>query len=139
MVNPSIFRAYDIRGVVDKDLNEDILYKIGKGYGTFLRRQNLKTVCIGGDARLSTPAYKKAFIKGMLETGIDVIDVGIMATPVLYFSIWKLKTDGGVMITASHNPAEYNGIKLNQGLQSVYGEQIQEILKLIQNEYWHLK
>ena len=134
MVNPQIFRAYDIRGVVDKDLNEEILYLIGKGYGTFLRRQNLKTVCIGGDARLSTPAYKEAFIKGMLETGIDVIDVGIMATPVLYFSIWKLKTDGGVMITASHNPAEYNGIKLNQGLQSVYGEQIQEILKLIQNE-----
>ncbi len=134
MVNPQIFRAYDIRGVVDKDLNEDILYQIGKGYGTFLRRQNLKTVCIGGDARLSTPAFKKAFIKGMLETGIDVIDVGIMATPVLYFSIWKLKTDGGVMITASHNPAEYNGIKLNQGLQSVYGEQIQEILKLIQTQ-----
>jgi len=134
MVNPQIFRAYDIRGVVDNDLNEDILYKIGKGYGTFIRRQNLKTVSIGGDARLSTPAYKKAFIKGMIETGIDVIDVGITATPVLYFSIWKLKTDGGVMITASHNPAEYNGIKMNQGLQSVYGEQIQEILKLIQNE-----
>ena len=134
MVNPQIFRAYDIRGVVDVDLDEGILYKIGKGYGTFLRRQNLKTVSISGDARLSTPTYKKAFIKGMLETGIDVIDVGIMATPVLYFSIWKLKTDGGVMITASHNPAEYNGIKLNQGLQSVYGEQIQDILRLIQNE-----
>ncbi len=134
MLNPTIFRAYDIRGVVDKDLNENILYQIGKGYGTFIRRQNLKTVSIGGDARLSTPVYKKAFINGMLETGIDVIDVGITATPVLYFSIWKLKTDGGVMITASHNPAEYNGIKLNKGLQSVYGEQIQEILKLIQNE-----
>lgn len=139
MVNPQIFRAYDIRGVVDVDLDEGILYKIGKGYGTFLRRQNLKTVSIGGDARLSTPAYKKAFIKGMLETGIDVIDVGIMATPVLYFSIWKLKTDGGVMITASHNPAEYNGIKLNQGLQSVYGEQIQDILKLIQNEDFEIE
>ncbi|MDA3813741.1 MAG: phosphomannomutase/phosphoglucomutase [Candidatus Cloacimonetes bacterium] len=134
MINPTIFRAYDIRGVVDTDINEDILYQIGKGYGTFIRRQNLKTVSIGGDARLSTPAYKKAFIKGMIETGIDVIDVGIVATPVLYFSIWKLKTDGGVMITASHNPAEYNGIKMNQGLSSVYGEQIQEILKLIQNE-----
>jgi len=133
MVNPQIFRAYDIRGVVDKDLNIDILYQIGKAYGTFMRRQNLKTVSIGGDARLSTPAFKKAFIKGMLETGIKVIDIGIVATPVLYFSIWKLKTDGGVMITASHNPAEYNGIKMNKGLQSVYGEQIQEILKLIQN------
>ena len=134
MVNPRIFRAYDIRGVVDKDLNEDILYQIGKGYGTYIRRQNLKTVSIGGDARLSTPAFKKAFIKGMMETGIDVTDIGIVATPVLYFSIWKLKMDGGVMITASHNPAEYNGIKLNQGLQSVYGEQIQEILKFIQKQ-----
>ena len=138
MLNPQIFRAYDIRGVVEKDLNEEILYKIGKGYGTFLRRQNLKTVSIGGDARLSTPSYKEAFIKGMMETGIDVIDIGIVATPVLYFSIWKLKTDGGVMITASHNPAEYNGIKLNQGLQSVYGEQIQEILKLIQTEDYEI-
>jgi len=134
MVNPQIFRAYDIRGVVDVDLNEDILYQIGKGYGTYIRRQNLKTVCIGGDARLSTPAFKKAFIKGMIETGLDVTDVGIVATPVLYFSIWKLKTDGGVMITASHNPAEYNGIKMNQGLQSIYGDQIQEILSLIQNQ-----
>ncbi len=112
MVNPQIFRAYDIRGVVDKDLNEDILYQIGKGYGTFMRRQNLKTVSIGGDARLSTPAYKKAFIKGLQETGINVIDIGIVATPVLYFSIWKLKTDGGVMITASHNPAQWNALKL---------------------------
>ncbi len=134
MVNDSIFRQYDIRGLVDKDLDENVLYQIGKGYGTFLRRKNLKTACIGGDARLSTPAFKKSFIQGMRETGIDVIDVGIMATPVLYFSIWKLKTDGGVMITASHNPAGYNGIKLNKGLQSVYGEQIQEILKLIQTE-----
>ncbi len=134
MVNPQIFRQYDIRGVVDKDLTDEILYLIGKGYGTYLRRQNLKKACIGGDVRLSTPRFKDQFIKGMRETGIDVIDVGIMATPVLYYSIWKLKTDGGVMITASHNPAEYNGIKMNKGLQSVYGEKIQDILKLIQTQ-----
>ena len=132
MVNPQIFRQYDIRGVVDKDLTNETLYLIGKGYGTFLRRQDLKTVAIAGDARLSTPRFKEQFIKGMRDVGIDVIDVGIMATPVLYYSIWKLKTDGGVVITASHNPAEYNGIKLNKGLQSVYGQDIQEILKLIQ-------
>ena len=134
MVNPQIFRQYDIRGVVDKDLTDETLYLIGKGYGTFLRRQDLKTVAIAGDARLSTPRFKKNFIKGMREVGIDVIDVGIMATPVLYYSIWKLKTDGGVVITASHNPAEYNGIKMNRGLQSVYGQDIQEILKLIQTD-----
>ncbi|MBT3169632.1 MAG: phosphomannomutase/phosphoglucomutase [Candidatus Cloacimonetes bacterium] len=131
MINKSIFRQYDIRGVVDKDLTNETLFLIGKGYGTFLRRQNLKTAVIGGDARLSTPQFKENFINGMLATGIDVVDIGEVATPVLYFAIWKLQTDGGVMITASHNPAEYNGIKLNQGLQSVFGEQIQEILQLI--------
>lgn len=134
MVNPTIFRQYDIRGVVDKDLSNETLYQIGKSYGTYLRRLGGKTVSIGGDARLSTPVYKENFIKGMMETGIDVTDIGMCATPVLYYSIWKLKTDGGVMITASHNPAEYNGIKMNHGLQSVYGENIQKILKLIQTE-----
>ena len=134
MVNPTIFRQYDIRGVVDKDLSNETLYLIGKGYGSYMRRLGGKTVVIGGDMRLSTPSFKKNFIKGMREVGIDVTDIGMCATPVLYFSIWKLKTDGGIMITASHNPAEYNGIKMNHGLQSVYGEQIQEILKLIQTE-----
>ena len=134
MVNPKIFRQYDIRGIVDTDLTDETLYLIGKGYGTYLRRQNLKTAVIGGDARLSTPRFKAEFIKGMRETGIDVTDIGEVATPVLYYSIWKLKTDGGVMITASHNPSEYNGIKLNQGLQSVFAENIQKILKLIQTE-----
>ncbi|MCF7920768.1 MAG: phosphomannomutase/phosphoglucomutase [Candidatus Cloacimonetes bacterium] len=134
MVNPTIFRQYDIRGVVGTDLTPEILHLIGKGYGTFIRRKGAVSCAIAGDARLSTPEFKAEFTRGLLETGIDVIDVGIVATPVLYFSIWKLKTDGGVVITASHNPAEYNGIKLNWGLGSVFGEQIQEILQLIQNE-----
>ena len=94
----------------------------------------MKNAVIAGDARLSTPRFKENFIKGLLECGIDVIDTGIMATPVLYYSIWKLKTDAGIMITASHNPSEYNGIKLNLGLQSFYGPQIQELLKTIQEE-----
>jgi phosphomannomutase / phosphoglucomutase len=134
MVNPTIFREYDIRGVVDKDLSNETLYLIGKGYGTYMRRLGEKTVVIGGDMRLSTPTFKEHFIKGMMETGIDVTDIGMCATPVLYYSIWKLKTDGGIMITASHNPSEYNGIKMNHGLLSVYGENIQKILKLIQTE-----
>jgi len=131
MVNPQIFRQYDIRGIVDKDLNEAILREIGKGFGTYVRRHKKKTVVIAGDARLTTPAYKTAFIQGLLETGCDVTDVGMCASPVLYYSIWKLKADAGTMITASHNPADYNGIKLNLGMASVYGEQIQEILQLI--------
>jgi phosphomannomutase/phosphoglucomutase len=134
MVNGQIFRQYDIRGIVGKDLDENVLYLIGKGFGTYLRRNSAKTAVIGGDIRASTPAFMKAAIKGMLETGIDVIDIGIVATPVMYFSIWKLQTDGGMMITASHNPSDYNGIKLNLGMHSVFGEQIQEILRLIQKE-----
>ncbi|MCL2065015.1 MAG: phosphomannomutase/phosphoglucomutase [Candidatus Cloacimonetes bacterium] len=134
MINPQIFRQYDIRGIVDKELNEEVLNSIGKAFGTYVRRKGKKTVVIGGDARLSTPLYKKAFTDGLLATGCEVTDIGICASPVLYFAIWKLGVDAGTMITASHNPKEYNGIKLNLGMESVFGEQIQEILKLIQNK-----
>ncbi|MBN2461421.1 MAG: phosphomannomutase/phosphoglucomutase, partial [Candidatus Cloacimonetes bacterium] len=133
MVNPQIFRQYDIRGIVGQDFTIDTVDMIARAYGTYLKRQNMQNAVIGGDARLSTPKFKEVFIQGLIETGIDVIDIGTVATPVLYFSIWKLKTDGGIMITASHNPAEYNGIKLNRGLQSVYGEQIQHLLQLIRD------
>ena len=134
MVNPTIFRQYDIRGVVDTDLFPETVYNIGKGYGTFLRRLGKTSAVIGGDARLSTETFKAECIRGMREVGIDVIDIGMVASPVMYFAIWKLQTDGGIMITASHNPAEYNGIKMNLGLTSVFGQQIQDILKLIQTE-----
>ena len=133
-INKSIFREYDIRGIVGEDLTEESVYYIGKAYGTYIKRKGLKTCVIGGDARLSTPAFKAKFIMGMRETGIDVTDIGDVATPVLYFAIWKLKTDGGIMITASHNPAEYNGIKMNIGLSSVFGEEIQKVLQLILNQ-----
>jgi len=133
MVNPQIFRQYDIRGLVDKDLNSDVVNLIGRAFGTFVRRKGKKTVVIGGDARLSTPDYKDSFIKGLLAVGCDVTDIGICASPVMYFAIWKLGSDAGAMITASHNPKDYNGIKLNLGMSSVFGDQIQEILRLIQN------
>ncbi len=135
-VNPTIFRQYDIRGIVDEDLTNESLYLIGKGFGSYVRKQGLKSVVIGGDARLSTPRFKDQFTKGLVETGCDVIDIGYLATPVLYFAIWKLNVEAGAMITASHNPPEYNGIKLNVGLSSVFGEQIQEVLHIIQkNEF----
>ncbi len=133
MINQQIFRQYDIRGIVDKDLSVENLYLIGKAFGTFVRKHNKKSVVIGGDARLTTPAYKEAFIKGLTETGCDVQDIGICASPVLYFAIWHLKTDAGAMITASHNPSDYNGIKLNLGMSSVFGEQIQEIYQIIKS------
>ena len=134
MINPQVFRQYDIRGVFGEEINAESYYLIGKGVGSYLRRRDLKTIALGGDARLTTPELMAAFAKGALETGCDVIDVGIVATPVLYYSIWKLKTDGGAMVTASHNPAQYNGCKLNLGLGSVFAEELQNVLKIIQNE-----
>ncbi|MDD2332218.1 MAG: phosphomannomutase/phosphoglucomutase [Candidatus Cloacimonetes bacterium] len=132
MINPEIFRQYDIRGIVDVDLTPESFLLIGKGFGTYLREKNLSSVVIGGDARLSTPGFMDAFTQGLIETGCDVINIGITATPIFYFAIWKLKTDAGAMITASHNPSQYNGIKLNIGLGSVYADELQKVLKIIQ-------
>jgi len=134
MINPQVFRQYDIRGVVDEQINKDTYFLIGKGFGSYLKKQGLSTIVIGGDARHSTRGFMDAFIEGALQTGCDVTDIGIVATPILYFAIWKLKSDGGAMVTASHNPSQYNGCKLNLGLGSVYAEELQKLLKLIQAE-----
>ncbi len=131
MINPQVFSQYDIRGIVGEEIDEETYYLIGKSFGTYLRQKGLKTIALGGDARLTTPAMMKALCKGALETGCDVTDIGIVATPVLYYSIWKLKTDAGAMVTASHNPSQYNGCKLNLGLGSVYAEELQGVLQII--------
>ena len=132
MIKPEVFRQYDIRGIVGEDIDEESFYLIGKGFGTYLHQKGLSSLVLGGDARLTTPSLKEAFARGALETGCTVIDLGMVATPVLYFSIWKLKTDGGAMITASHNPSNYNGCKLNLGLDSVYADELQKVLHIIQ-------
>ncbi len=132
MIEPQVFRQYDIRGIVGEELNEESYYLIGKGFGSYLRQKGLKSIVLGGDARLTTPSLMSAFVKGALETGCDITDIGIVATPVLYFAIWKLKTDAGAMVTASHNPSQYNGCKLNLGLGSVYAEELQKVLRIIQ-------
>ncbi len=130
-MNQQIFRQYDIRGIVDKDLTDETVYLLGRGYGTYLKERNYSTVAIGGDARLSTPRFKQQFSQGLLDCGCDVTDTGILATPCLYFAIHELGTDAGVMITGSHNPPEYNGFKLNLGLASLYGDEIQKVWKII--------
>ena len=129
-INPQIFREYDIRGIVDKDLNEDVLERIGKAFGTYVKEAGAGVVSIGRDCRLSSPAYAKAMARGINSTGVDVIDIGMVSTPMLYFSLYNLDVGGGVMITASHNPGEYNGIKLCRGRDSVFGEQIQKIREI---------
>lgn len=138
MINGQIFRQYDIRGIVGEDLTDESMYLIGKGFGSYLRKKGLSSVVLGGDARLSTPGFIAEFSRGVVSTGCDVIKIGIVATPVLYFAIWKLQTDGGAMITASHNPSQYNGIKLNLGLGSVYADELQKVLKIIQTDNYEV-
>jgi len=134
MINSEVFRQYDVRGIVGEQINAETYFLIGKGFGTMLQKQGLSKIVIGGDARHTTREFMDEFIKGALETGCDVTDIGMTATPILYFAIWKLKQDGGAMVTASHNPSQYNGCKLNLGLGSVYAEALQDLLRLIQSE-----
>jgi phosphomannomutase/phosphoglucomutase len=130
-MNPQIFREYDIRGIAHKDITEDDAKSIGKAYGTFLQKHGNKRVSVGRDCRLTSELFSKHFIEGILSTGCDVIDIGLCPTPVLYFSIVHLPTQGGAMITASHNPAEYNGFKLMNGSESIHSQGLQDIRKII--------
>ncbi|HXG30909.1 MAG TPA: phosphomannomutase/phosphoglucomutase [Thermodesulfobacteriota bacterium] len=129
-INPQIFREYDIRGIVDRDLGEGVVETIGKAYGTYMRGLGKKRVSLGRDCRLSSPALAAAMSRGINSTGLDVIDIGMVTTPMLYFSLFSLDVDGGVMITASHNPGEYNGIKLCVERDSLFGEGIQNIRRI---------
>ncbi len=122
MVNPAIFRAYDIRGLVDVDLTEDTVYLLGRAAGTFFQRQGGQTLVVGRDVRPSSPPFQGALISGLRSTGIDVIDIGEVPTPVMYFAVEYLQTDGGMVISASHNPPEYNGVKLRRS-HSHYGSE----------------
>jgi len=131
-VKSHIFREYDIRGVVGADLTDESVEVIGRGLGTYLRRNGAASVTLGGDVRHSTGGFMQAITRGLLSTGIDVIDIGLAPTPVLYYSEYALPVDGAVMITGSHNPPDMNGIKMNLRKGSVYGEAIQEIRGLIE-------
>ncbi|MBS3818265.1 phosphomannomutase/phosphoglucomutase [bacterium] len=135
-LKPEIFRQYDIRGVVDKDLTPETLKLLGKGIGTYFRQKEIKQVVLGRDCRLSSPKFAQAMTEGLNSTGCDVTDLGTIPTPLLYFTIYNKNYDAGVMITGSHNPPEYNGIKIMQGKETLYGESIQEIRTLIEkNEF----
>jgi phosphomannomutase/phosphoglucomutase len=132
-MNPQIFREYDIRGVVEKDFNASDVERIGRAFGTHIRQHGGKRLSVGRDHRLSSEAFAAALTQGLQATGCDVVDIGLVPTPLLYFSLFRLETDGGCMITASHNPAEYNGIKLCAGRSALYGEAIQRIRRLAEH------
>lgn len=128
-----IFREYDIRGVVEDDLTKELVVGLGKAFGTTIKRDGGKVVSIGQDARASSPELFEFLSSGIISTGIDVIDIGLVPTPLTYYSIYHLNTDGGVMITGSHNPPEFNGFKLNLGKDSIHGKGIQKLADLIEN------
>ena len=132
-LNESIFREYDIRGIVKLDFSKQVVENLGRAFGTYILRQQGISISISGDIRESSPILKKNFIKGVLSTGVNVIDIGILPTPVNYYSIYHLNTDAAVQITGSHNPSEFNGFKFSCKNESFYGEKIQILKKMIIN------
>ena len=133
-IDTSIFKAYDIRGVAGDNLSEEIVESIGKAFGTFIVRKGGVKMVVGEDIRESSPAYKAALIKGINSTGVDVLDMGVIVTPNLYYASNKYDVAGGAMITASHNPAEYNGVKMTYNKSSLTSDNIQVIKDMVVEE-----
>lgn len=124
-IRKEIFREYDIRGVYPSDLNEDVAYTFGKSYGSYIRKFEAQRVIVGHDNRLSSPTLSNAVIKGIMDSGIDVVDLGLVTTPMYYFARKFLNIPTGIMITASHNPKDDNGFKISfESYGNAYGEHI---------------
>jgi phosphomannomutase/phosphoglucomutase len=132
-MNPQIFREYDIRGLVDEDLTEEVVEKLGRGLGTIVRRKGGRWIVVGRDCRESSTRFREAICRGIASTGLNVTDIGIVPTPVAYFAANTLPVDGLAMITGSHNPPEYNGFKVGSGKTTFHGTEIQELRNLIES------
>jgi phosphomannomutase/phosphoglucomutase len=133
-INDDIFRKYDIRGIADEDLTDEFAYHLGKAFGTYLKRKKLLNIAVGRDVRKSSPRLFENISKGIIDTGCDITNIGICPSPILYFTVFHYNLDGGLMITGSHNPIEYNGFKMMRGKDTVYDDQIQEIKEIIKKE-----
>lgn len=129
-MNPNIFREYDIRGVVDKDINDADVVTLGKAVGTYMAGKGVQEITLGRDCRLSADRYRDLLCEGLLSTGRKIKDIGVVTTPMLYFSVFHFQADGGVMITASHNPGDYNGFKVMIGKSTIYGAEIQKLFQI---------
>ena len=132
-MNPNVFREYDIRGLVGVDFSDSDITRLGRAMGAYMLQKGAKTITMGRDCRLSADQYRDLLLEGLLSTGLSVIDVGTCPTPVLYFSVRYYEADGGVMITASHNPPEYNGFKMLVGKTTIFGSAIQEIRGIMES------
>ncbi|HEV8130390.1 MAG TPA: phosphomannomutase/phosphoglucomutase [Acidobacteriota bacterium] len=133
-MNRAIFREYDIRGEAERDLTDDMARNIGRAFGSRLASKGKNNITLGRDCRLSSDRLRDAVLQGLLDAGMRVIDIGVVPTPVLYFSLYQWNTDGGVMITGSHNPPQYNGFKLCDGKESLHGPEIQEVAGIIEKK-----
>ncbi len=127
-----IFREYDIRGLVDTDLTDQVVELLGRGLGTVIRRKGGHSATVGRDCRASSPRFRDALSAGLCATGLDVLDVGVVPTPLTYFAANTLPVDGLAMITGSHNPPEYNGFKVGHGKTTLHGHEIQELRHLME-------
>ena len=133
-MNKNIFREYDIRGIADTDLTNDTVYLIGKAFGNYLYKNNHNSLSISGDVRKTTARIKKSFIEGALSQGINVCDIGTLPTPVNYFSLYNTDIVNSVQITGSHNPSDYNGLKISFNKKPFYGRNIRNLLKIIEKK-----
>ena len=135
MLNPHIFRAYDVRGRVGADINADVFRQVGRAYATLIRRGRGRRIAVGQDNRLTSAELKAAFVDGVRAAGVDVIDIGVVTTPILYFATAHWRLDGGANITGSHNPIEYNGVKMvHAGAAPLTEEEIQSLRKMVEAE-----
>ena len=134
----SSFKAYDIRGIVPAALNEAFALGLGRAFGTLALREGQTTVAVGRDGRISGPALSAALVRGLVEAGMQVIDVGRVTTPLLYFAAYTL-CESGIQVTGSHNPKDYNGFKMVMGGRAIYGEEIQALRQMMESESWGLQ
>jgi phosphomannomutase / phosphoglucomutase len=133
-MNKEIFREYDIRGTVETDLTDGVVRNIGRALATYLSDRGKKEASVGRDGRLSSERFKNLIAEGMVEGGMNVVDLGLVPTPLFYFSLFTLGMEGGVMVTGSHNPPEFNGFKVACGKSTLYGDEVQEIRRIIEEE-----
>ena len=133
MLKPTVFREYDIRGVADIEFPDEGITLLGQAIGTLLERRAGRKITLGRDTRLSSPRLRDALIRGLVASGCEVTDIGVVPTPVLYYSVFHLAAAGGVMITGSHNPSEFNGFKVVCGDSTIHGETIQELRGLMES------
>ena len=137
-ISASIFKAYDIRGIVPSTLTEEVAFGLGRAFGTVVRTQGETTVAVGRDGRLSGPMLSQALMRGLESAGVGVIDVGMVTTPMLYFAANTLCTSG-IQVTGSHNPRDYNGFKMVMAGRAIYGEDIQALRQIMEAESWKLQ